>query len=404
MEYFDYVTRDRATGKILRGIVTADDIESAGDILKRRGEDIIQLYVMKDFLSIRQTIYNMSVKPRKKVVLEFLTMLKFMLESGMSLHESLVTIRDSSINKQLKNLSREIADEVRKGATLSIALKKTAAIEKSVIEQIGAGEESGNIVDTLGRLIKQMERDMNFKGKIKNAMIYPVIICVVMVAVLWVMMTVVVPSLADTLTSMGGELPLITKIVIGTSNALSKATPYLIIFIIAAVIAYRVLMKNKIFRLKTDALKLKIPIVGSMLEKIELSRFSRNLSAMQRSGISLVSSLATVNATVKNLFIREKIEKASRLIELSGIPLSVALSKSGDFPAMMLQLIDVGINSGQICEVLDKISEKYEAEIDTLLKRITGLIEPLLIVVVGLIAGTVVISIFLPMMNMVDFI
>lgn len=132
------------------------------------------------------------------------------------------------------------------------------------------------------RDFKPPKRESGFKGKIKSAMIYPIIICVVMVVVLWVMMTVVVPSLAKTLVSMGGELPLITKIVIGISNAMSKATPYMIVFIIALVLGYKAAIKNDAFKLEVDKRKLKIPIVGDMLEKIELSKFCRNLSSMQK--------------------------------------------------------------------------------------------------------------------------
>lgn len=402
MKYYEYKTRNHATGKIFRGIVTADDIESAEETLKRRGEDIIEIDDMKDFLDIRKRIYNISSKAGKKVKLEFFTMIKFMLESGMSLHESLVGIRDSSTNKSLRNLAREMADEVRKGATLSTAMKKTDQFDNSIIMQVNAGEESGSVVDTISRIIAQTERELEFKGKIKSAMIYPIVICVVMVIVLWVMLTLVIPPLAETLISMGGNLPLITKIVIGASSAMKKSTPFLIVFVISAIIAYRIAVKNQGFKLAADTYKLKLPIAGKMLEKIELSRFCRNLSAMQRSGITLVTSLKTVESAIKNQKIAKAINKACNFVEISGMNLAAALSKAGNFPGLMLQLIEVGINSGQICDVLEKISTQYEKDVDTGLKRITSLVEPLMIVVVGILAGIVVVSIFLPMFEMTD--
>ena len=402
MEYFEYKSKNRSDGKTFKGIITADDLESAEEALKRRGEDIITIGEMQDILNIRKTLYSISVRAGKKAKLEFFTMLKFMLEAGMSLHESLVNIRDTSINKALKGLSGKMADEVRKGATLSDSMKKTGQFDAALAEQINAGEESGNIIDTLGRIISQIEREIEFKGKIKSAMMYPIIICIVMVIVLWVMMTVVVPSLAQTLVSRGGELPLITKIVIGVSNGMSKSTPYLIVLIIVAVIAYRIAIKNEAFKMTVDTNKLKIPIVGNMLERMELSRFCRNLSAMQKSGITLVSSLKIVDAAVKNQKIAKEVMKACRLVEISGMNLAAAMARAGKFPPMMLQLIEIGIGSGKITEVLDKIAVQYEKEVDTSLKRITSLIEPILIVVVGLLAGTVVISIFLPMLSMVD--
>lgn len=402
MEYFEYVVKNHLTGKKSTGIITADNFEAAEDTLKRRGEDIISVSPMKDFLNIRKRIYDFSTRTNKKSKSEFFTMLNFMLESGMSLHEALINIRDSSINKSLRNLARTSADEVRKGATLSSASRKTKQFDDAIVEQITAGEESGTINNTLNRIVAQMEREIEFKGKIKSAMMYPIIICVVMVIVLWVLMTVVVPSLANTLVSMGGELPLITKIVIGVSDFMAASTPYLIIAVVLAVISYRIAVKNKKLKFHIDSYKLKIPIVGKMLEKIELSRFCSNLSAMQRSGITLVSSLKIVNAAIKNQRIASYVEKACRLVEISGMNLSTALSKAGTFPSMMLQLIEVGIESGQITEVLDRISLQYEKETDVSLKRLTSLIEPIMIVVVGLLAGVVVISILLPMFALTD--
>ena len=402
MKYFDYTVKNHLTGKRSKGVVTADNIEMAEETLKRRGEDIIVISPMSDFLNIRKAIYDFSMRANRKTKCEFFTMVNFMLESGLSLHKALINIRDTSINKTLRSLARTTADEVRKGASLSSAVKKTNQFEDAIIQQINAGEESGTINESLKRIILQMERETEFKSKIKSAMMYPIIICVVMVIVLWVMMTVVVPSLADTLISMGGELPLITKIVIGVSNFISVATPYIIAGIVLSFIAYRIAIKIPSIKLKIDTYKLKIPLVGKMLEKIELSRFCSNLSAMQKSGIPLVSSLKIVESAVKNSKIAQGIENAAHLVEVAGMNLSTALSKSGSFPEMMLQLIEVGIESGQICEVLDRVSHQYEKETDTGLKKITSLIEPIMIVVVGLLAGIVVISIFLPMFEMTE--
>ena len=402
MEYFEYTVKNHLTGKKSRGIVTSDNIESAEETLKRRGEDIIEISLMPDLLNIRKKIYNFSTRVNKKTKCEFFTMLNWMLESGMSLHEALINVRDTSINKSLRNLARTAADEVRKGATLSSAVRKTNQFDEALVEQITAGEESGTINNSLNRIVAQMEREIEFKGKIKSAMMYPIIICVVMVIVLWVLMTVVVPSLANTLVSMGGELPLITKIVIGVSNLMADATPYIILSIILSVIAYRIAVKNDKIKLRIDTYKLRIPVIGAMLEKIELSRFCSNLSAMQKSGITLVSSLKIVKAAIKNQRIASYVEKACTLVEISGMNLSTALSKAGTFPSMMLQLIEVGIESGQISEVLDRISMQYEKETDVSLKRITSLIEPIMIVVVGLLAGVVVVSIMLPMFSLTD--
>jgi len=141
-----------------------------------------------------------------------------------------------------------------------------------------------------------------------------------------------------------------------------------------------------------------------MIEKIELSKFCRNLSAMQKSGITLVSSLKTVETAVKNSKIAKEIDKACRLVEISGMNLSVALSKTGNFPPLMLQLIEIGISSGQICDVLDRIALQYEKETNESLKRLTGLLEPSMIVISGCAVGLIVVSLMLPMFSMTDVI
>ena len=402
MMYYEYKSRSRVDGKTKSGVITAESYDNATDTLKRRGEDIIVLSEMRDFLGIRKTLYSISLNTTKKLKLEFFTMLRFMFEAGVSLHETLTNIRDTSTNKSVKMLASTLADEVRKGASLSTAMKKSGQFDGESVEQVRAGEESGNINATIIRLIKQYEREIEFKGKIKSAMIYPVIICVVMIAVLWVMMAIVVPTLAETLISMGGELPLITKIVIGVSKFISKSTPYIVVLIILAVISLKILKKNDDIKLAVDRRKLKLPVIGTMLEKIELARFCRSLSAMQKSGISLVASLKTVASAVKNMKIKNAVMKAARLVEISGINLAAALSKAGQFPPMLIQLIEIGVNSGKITDVLDRTAEQYERDIDVNLKRITSLIEPAMIIIVGLLAGTVVISIFLPMFSIVD--
>ena len=149
MMYFEYKTRSHTDGKVFKGIITADNLESAENILKKRGEDIIVVTEMQDVLNIRKTIYGLSIRTSKKTKLEFFTMLKFMLESGMSLHESLINIRDTGINKSLKGLAERFADSVRRGSTLSVAAEKSGQFDNSTCEQLKSGEESGSILDTL---------------------------------------------------------------------------------------------------------------------------------------------------------------------------------------------------------------------------------------------------------------
>ena len=402
MMYFDYRAKAANSNKVFRGVITADTLGSAIENLKNKGLTIVEITPMADFLSIRQTFHTFSDRITKKTVLEFFEQLSFMLNTDISLYEALTILRDNGANKKIKALSRPLADGVRKGLSLHEAMESVNYFSVTTVQQVKSGEESGNVPDTLKRVAAEMTREMEFKKKIKSAMTYPIIICVVMVIVLWVLMTLVVPSISETIIGLGGELPMITKIVIAVSNGMRKTTPLFILLVIASVGTYKFMCRNKEFKCKADRIKIKIPLVGKIIEKLELSRFCKNLSTMQESGIPLVHSLAITQNSLKNTYIRRMIEKSAHLVEVSGLDLSLALSKGGKFPELMIQLIEVGVNTGKISEVLSRISEQYQKEIDDSVKKITSMIEPAMIIIVGILAGTVVISMFLPLMSIMD--
>lgn len=400
MEYYDYTAR--VGGKVKKGVTTADDMETAAENLIARGFTVITIAPMQDAFNIRRTMYGMSHRIKKKNIKDFFDQLSFMLGTNLPQNNALLILRDSGVDKKLKYIARLVAEKTRTGMALHEALNTTGFFDVSTIKQLEAGEQSGNVPEALERLVKQYERDLEFSGKIKNAMIYPCLILSVMVIVLWVLMTMVVPALSATLISLGGELPAITQIVIAVSGFVKASTPYMIVGVITAVIMYKKMMKQKHFKLTVDTFKLRLPIIGSMLMKIEMSRFCRNLSAIQDSGIALVPSLAVTQSAIKNGKLKAATEKASKLVEMSGESLSSALAKTRSFPPLMIQLIEVGVNAGRITGILNKIAAQYEKEVDASIKKITGLIEPIMIILVGLLAGTVVMAMYLPILSLVD--
>ena len=400
MEYYDYTAR--VGGKVKKGVTTAADMETAAENLIARGFTVITIAPMQDAFNIRRTMYGMSHRIKKKNIKDFFDQLSFMLGTNLPQNNALLILRDSGVDKKLKYIARLVAEKTRTGMALHEALNTTDYFDVSTIKQLEAGEQSGNVPEALERLVKQYERDLEFSGKIKNAMIYPCLILSVMVIVLWVLMTMVVPALSATLISLGGELPAITQIVIAVSGFVKASTPYMIVGVITAVIMYKKMMKQKHFKLTVDTFKLRLPIIGSMLMKIEMSRFCRNLSAIQDSGIALVPSLAVTQSAIKNGKLKAATEKASKLVEMSGESLSSALAKTRSFPPLMIQLIEVGVNAGRITGILNKIATQYEKEVDASIKKITGLIEPIMIILVGLLAGTVVMAMYLPILSLVD--
>ena len=402
MLYFDYKAKAANGSKVFRGVVTADTRDSALENLKSKGLTIVEIAPMQDFLSIRKTLYSFTDRITKKTIQEFFEQLAFMLDTDIALYDSLTILRDNGASKKIKALARPIAEGVRKGLSLHEAMETTKQFSVTTVQQVKSGEDSGNVPQILNRISTEIAREMEFKKKIKGAMTYPIIICVVMTVVLWVLMTIVVPSISKTIIGLGGELPIITKIVIAVSNAMTKATPIVIVLAILGVILYKYMCRNKIFKYSVDKAKIQLPIFGKIIEKLELSRFCKSLAAMQESGIPLVRSLNITQNALKNTYIKRMIEKSARLVEVSGLNLSLALAKGGKFPELMIQLIEVGVNTGKTDEVLNRISNQYEKEIDNSIKKITTMIEPLMIIVVGALAGTVVISMFLPLMAVLD--
>lgn len=402
MQYFEYTIQNPINQKKEKGVLTSDDYKSAVEQLKSRGMTVVELVPMKDFLNIRKRIYGAIHGMRKKNIKDFFEQLSFMLSTNLPMYSALLILRDIGADKKLKYLAHPIAESIRKGLPLHEALAKTGCFSQSDIMQIKSGEESGNVPYSLSRLVVQYTRDIDFANKIKAALTYPVIIMVVMFIVLWVLMTMVVPTLEQTLMSMGGELPIITKIVIATSEFMKISTPYIILCVIGVVFAYKKLMENESFGEKADKLKLKIPLIGVVITKIEMSRFCRNLSAIQKSGIALVPSLTVTASSIKNRYFKNALIKATQLVEISGINLSSALSKAGKFPVIMVQLIEVGISAGQITGTLDKIAEQYEREVDYSIKKMASLIEPTMIVIVSFLVGIVVTSVFLPILSITD--
>lgn len=402
MLYFDYRAKVSNSNKVFRGIVTADSTETALDNLKSKGLTIVEIFPIIDFLSIRKTLYSFSDRITKKTIQEFFEQLAFMLDTDIALYDALTILRDNGASKKIMALARPIAECVRKGLSLHEAMEKTKQFTLPIIQQVKSGEDSGNVPQTLNRISAELARDMEFKKKIKGAMTYPIIICVVMIMVLWVLLTFVVPNISKTIIGLGGELPLITKIVIAVSNIISTATPFIIISIAFAAFLYKYLCRNKIFKYNMDKTKIQMPMFGKLIEKLELSRFCKSLASMQESGITLVRSLNITQNALKNTYIKKMVEKSARLVEVSGLNLSLALAKGGKFPELMIQLIDVGVNTGRTDEVLNRIANQYEKDIDSSIKKITSLIEPLMIVIVGTLAGTVVVSMFLPLMAVMD--
>lgn len=404
MEYFNFSGVD-GSGRKRKGTVKAESAERASADLKAKGLKITYISKAPDFGGLRDKLEAVNVgSPSKKDMQFFFYQLSTLLEAELSLSRSLTFLHDSGINKRIQSIVNPILYSVsNKGLSLSGAMRETGKFDEAVIMQVATGEKSGKVSSALRDISDRMERDLEFSGKIKSACVYPVMIFIVMIAVLILLMTYVVPQMTATLIELGGEIPLVTQIVIAVSDFFQKYILHLILGT-AVAISFFVLCMKKIqpFRLSVHSIFLKMPLIGPLLTKLEMSRMCAMLYSLQSSGISLAESLSSTAKSIKNEYFKMAVERATVLVEKSGLALSDALSQSGKFPEFVVGLIDVGVSSGRICDNLEHIVSSYNKDVERDLKKITSMIEPAIILIVGILAGTVVISIFLPMYNLID--
>lgn len=402
MKYFEYKVKD-SSGKVKSDVITADSREEALQNLKGRGLVIVELAEMQDFLSIRATLHKYSTAIKKVDVAEFFEQMSFMLDTDIKIYNALVVLRDFGASKKLSHLAGNIANEVRQGSSLYEAIGKYDNIfEDYMIQQVRSGEESGDMAGALTSLAAQIRREIEFSKKVSGALVYPAFILVMLVAVVAALMILVIPSLAGTLTAMGGELPGVTVFVINLSDFFVNYWWALLAGILVLVVTWIVLNKVPITKYNIDRIFLKIPIFGALIQKIDLARFCRCMSSMLSCGVSLVKALNIAKTTITNKYMLAAMEQCEEDIRLNGWSFPYALRQRNTFPEIMVQLIEIGVTSSKIPEVMTKLANQYEEESSDLLKKLTGMIEPAMMIILGGVVGTVVIAMFLPMMSVLD--
>jgi len=397
MQRFNYRAKDKS-GRVVRGEVEAETINEAAKLVRKQGLLILDLNIRK---SNPLTIIN-SFKERTKPadVTGFTRQLATMVNAGLPITDALMIIRNQSMGAMQK-VTAQILIDVEGGSSLSSAFSKHPKVfSPTYIALIKSGEAGGVIDKVFVRLADNMEKEQEFSGKVKGAMIYPVIVIVGMVVVAFVMMIFVIPKLTAMYTDFNAELPLPTKILMGTSSFAVKFWPVFIVLIGIAVIAYSAYAKTKKGRRKIDELIFKIPILGPLKRQIVLTELTRTLSLMVGSGVSILDGINITSGVVGNSLISEALDDASENIE-KGFPIAYAFAKHPEaFPFILSQMISVGEETGKMEDVLSKVSHIFEVEADLKVKALTSAIEPLVMIVLGLGVGFLVIAIILPIYNL----
>ena len=389
-------------GKTAKGAIKKGEMEAPSEAAIRihlRQQNIVPTKVTS-----KGKEFKISLPFKKKVnqrsIAVFTRQLATMIDAGLPLVQSLEILSQQQESKAFKNIIREIREDVEGGSTFAGALKKhPATFNELYTNLVVAGEEGGILDNILNRLATYIEKSEALKKKVKSALIYPATIIGVAVIVVMILMIFVIPVFETMFKSAGQNLPLPTLIVLTISKLIKK---YVIIFIPGLIFLFYMAKKyyqTQNGRAVLDRLLLKLPVFGPLFKKIAVARFSRTLGTLVSSGVPILDGLTIVSRTSGNRTIEIAILNARTSIR-EGETIAEPLSRSGIFPPMVIQMISVGESTGALDSMLSKIADFYEEEVDIAVANLTSLLEPFLMIFLGVVIGGVVISMYLPIFNM----
>lgn len=382
----------------MTGEVEAGTIEQAAKLVKGKGFYVIS--VAPKIESPLSFIRNLRDRVTPSDVATFTRQLSTMINAGLPITECLLILR-TQLKGSLQKVIAQILADVEAGESLSSALAKHSKIfSQTYISLVKSGELGGVLDEVLARLADNLEKQQEFSGKVKGALVYPAIIIIGMFVVSLILMIFVIPRLTSLYQDFNAELPLPTRILIGTSTFIFKFWPLFLALGVGGFYIFKLYRGTKAGRLKTDELYFKIPIIGPLQRQVVLTELTRNMSLMVGAGVSILDALNITADVVGNRVIADALRDASKQVE-KGFPIAFAFGRHPEaFPFLLSQMIAVGEETGKMEEVLGKISHIFEIESDEKVKSLTSAIEPLVMVLLGLGVGFLVIAIILPIYNL----
>lgn len=384
--------------KKTQGLINAFNQRAASERLSEMGLKILFLKDKTDSLELKLRSFFKPVKTKDLVI--FSRQFSVMISANLALVQSLRIAAEQTGNVALKMVISEIAYEVDSGATLSAALAKRPKIFTSFYSNVvKSGETSGHLEDVLTYLADEMEKDYDMMSKIKGAMIYPIFVIIGLIVVGILMMVLVVPKLTDIMKETGLALPLSTRIVIAISNFFTGFWWLIAILSIGAIILIRVLVNTPGGKRMLDLIKLKLPVFGNLFQLIYIVRFTRSMNTLIIGGVTISKSLEVVAEVVGNSVYEDLINKSRKSVE-EGSSLSKVFLESDTIPRMVPQMIVVGEKTGKLDLVFSKVTDFYSREISNILANLVALLEPSIMIVMGVAVGIMVAAVIMPMYNL----
>jgi type IV pilus assembly protein PilC len=398
MAVYAYKARDYSGNKI-SGTMEADNERMVVEHLRSHDYIIVEI-AEKRVHNFANKLPSFQAKVKAKDLAIFCRQMSTLMNAGVPIVNCIRILQEQTVNPSMKSALKEVVDHLEDGNSLTKSLRAFPKVFPEVfVNMVETGEISGNIDEVMERLAINYEREHNIKEKVKSSMTYPLVILIVAIIGVTAMLIFVIPMLVGMLTENGALLPLPTRIVLGASDIVKKFWWFFIMLFIAAYFAIKQAFLKKNIREVYDKTILILPIFGELIKILIISRFARVLGSMVRSGVPIVEALDTVQRTVGNLAVSREIDLAKESI-LQGKGIAEPLKASKVFPPMVVNMIAVGEESGALDSLLEKVAVFYDREVDNRLERLSALIEPLLIVGLGVILGFMIIAMMLPILDL----
>lgn len=390
------------SGKKKTGTIEAENIDKAAKILQEKDWKIVELVEASPFDFQKLLEINIGGVPLADTVI-FFRQMSYMLGAGLPLINALSLLKTQARNRMMKKALACVEKEVRGGAQLSLAMGKHPKVfDKVAINLIKAGEESGNLDVVFDRLATDYEKKQILQGKIKGAMVYPIIILVVVVVVVIALLVFMIPSVEEMFKEFGaeGQLPTATKLLVSISNGIRGLGGVVALVVLAALFfLYKWYRSTEGGREVTDSLILRIPVFGELTRKTTLARFARTFSMLLGSGVEILTALRLTSESLSNVIFSDALKRAEKTVEKGGM-LSVVLASEEAFPPIVSEMVKVGETTGKTDEIMGKIADYYEREVDQLASNLTRMLEPIIMIVVGGIVAFIAIAVYSPLLSL----
>ncbi len=403
MPVYEYKALDKA-GKNRKGIIDADSTNSARKKLRATGNYPISIQESSSRARKREGGKQASLRFFDRITSKeihiFTRQLATLLGARIPLVPSLSSLIAQTDNPAFKKIIAQIKESVNEGKTLTNAMAEHPKVFSTIyLNMIRAGEASGSLDIVMEKLADFGEKQEALKGKLTAALIYPCVMALICVGVLFILITYIIPNITQVFVEMDRILPLPTRILLGVSDFLIAYWFVVAAFVVLVVVGTRFFIRSKRGRYLWDYLLLKIPVVGTVLQKIILARFSSTLGSLLESGVGLIASMEIVKTIMNNSRISQVVDEAIGQIR-EGKSMTISLSNSPWFPPMFVQMVGVGEQAGTLEKMLSKVAQAYEREVESAIMGMTALIEPIMIVLMGGVVGVIILSILLPIFEM----